>query len=51
MDANSKLAGTVGSKPWFSNSIHVERLKKIPENFIVYAQTEDGSCEAIEATN
>ncbi len=51
LKADSKLAAAVGPEPWFTNSIHVERLKEIPENFIVSAQTEDGSCEAIEATN
>ena len=45
------LAETVGDEPWLVNSIHVERVDVVPEGFTVAARAEDGSIEAISATN
>ncbi len=46
----SLLEDIIGSQKWHVNSIHVERVKKVPTGFIVAAQTEDGTIEAFSAT-
>ncbi|MBO7289073.1 MAG: gamma-glutamyl-gamma-aminobutyrate hydrolase family protein [Clostridia bacterium] len=48
---DSLLKKMVGSEPWLVNSIHVERVGKLPKGFVVSAVAEDGSIEAIEATD
>jgi len=48
---DSHMEKIVGGDMWFVNSIHVERLCKLPERFVVSAIAEDGSIEAIEATD
>ncbi len=48
---DSFMAKMVGSEPWFVNSIHVERVCKLPKGFVASAIAEDGSIEAIEATD
>lgn len=45
----SLLAEFVGSEPWFVNSLHVERVRDVPEGFVVAAKAGDGSIEAIAA--
>lgn len=51
LEEGSRLAELVGGEPWLTNSIHVERVRDVPEGFIVSARTADGSCEAIEAVD
>ena len=48
---DSLMEKIVGSDMWFVNSIHVERIGTLPEGFVVSATAEDGSIEAIEATD
>lgn len=45
----SMLAAIVGDEPWFVNSLHVERVRIVPEDFTIAARAEDGSIEAIAA--
>lgn len=51
LEKSGRLASLVGAEPWLTNSLHVERVKELPEGFIVSAAAADGSCEAIEATD
>ncbi len=51
IEPDSLMAKMVGSEPWLVNSIHVERICKLPKNFVASAVAEDGSIEAIEATD
>lgn len=51
INKDSVLAKIVGSEPWFVNSIHVERVGKVPEGFVVSANSQDGSIEAIESAD
>ncbi len=46
----SKLAKILGNEDWFVNSIHVERVKSLPDGFITSAIADDGTIEAIEST-
>ena len=48
---DSHMEKIVGSDMWFVNSIHVERICNLPEKFVASAVAEDGSIEAIEATD
>ena len=43
------LADLVGRETWCVNSIHVERVKTIPEGFCEAARTQNGTIEAIYA--
>lgn len=49
--AGSLMEKMVGSEKWFVNSIHVERVRNLPKNFVASAIAEDGCIEAIEATD
>ncbi len=49
INPESKLASLVGNEDWFVNSIHVERVKKLPDGFIASAIADDGTLEAMEA--
>ena len=48
---DSLLAQIVGEEDWQVNSIHVQRVKNLPAGFEVAAWAEDGSIEAICATD
>lgn len=47
--AGSVLAQIVGEERWHVNSIHVERVKRVPDGFAAVAWADDGSIEALEA--
>lgn len=50
IEPGSRLAGIVGSEPWFVNSLHSQIVQEPPKGFIVSARTEAGTVEAIEST-
>ena len=47
--AGSVLAAIVGEGKWHVNSIHVERVKRVPEDFEAVAWADDSSIEALAA--
>lgn len=47
---NSLLERIVGSEPWLVNSFHTQKVEVPAPGFIVCAQMDDGSVEAVEST-
>lgn len=49
INKESKLYELIETEVWSVNSFHIQKVEKVPENFIISARAKDGVIEGVEA--